>query len=160
MVFGAVLTLMLGPLSDRLGPKRFLLGYEVAQIAAALIALVTSQPLWLGLAEIVGSYGRGASGATGPFSPVDQAWLTAELRPAEIARAFRFKHGGGVWHGRRDRLSPCCPARSPHGSSVCLPIADFCTLWCRCRGLLCNAAIPLGPAEPAAGTSRPAPRAM
>lgn len=97
MVLSVMLTLTLGPLSDRLGRKRFLLGYEAAQIAAAVIALVTSEPLWLGLAAIVGSYGRGATGATGPFSPVEQAWLAAELRSAEIVRAFRLNMAAGFF---------------------------------------------------------------
>ena len=97
MVFSVILTLTLGPLSDRFGRKRFLLGYEAAQIAAAGIALVTSHPLWLALAAIVGSYGRGATGATGPFSPVEQAWLAAGLRSAEIVRAFRFNMAAGFF---------------------------------------------------------------
>jgi MFS family permease len=95
MLFSIGLTLALGPLSDRLGRKRFLLGYEAAQIAAAAIALATSEPLWLGLAAVVGSYGRGANGATGPFSPVEQAWLAAGLRAAEIAHAFRRNVAAG-----------------------------------------------------------------
>jgi MFS family permease len=95
MVFSVVLTLVLGPLSDRLGRKRFLLGYEAAQIAAALVALSSSRPLWLGLAAIVGGYGRGANGAMGPFSPIEQSWLAAELNSGQIARAFRFNMAVG-----------------------------------------------------------------
>lgn len=95
MVFSIVLTLLLGPLSDRLGRRRFLLGYEAAQFAAALVALTAKEPLWLALAAIVGSYGRGATGATGPFSPIEQSWLAAGLTSAQIAHVFRLNMAVG-----------------------------------------------------------------
>jgi MFS family permease len=95
MMFSIVLTMLLGPLSDRFGRKRFLLGYEAAQIAAAVIALFAREPLWLALAAIVGGYGRGATGATGPFSPIEQSWLAAGLTSAQIAHAFRLNMAVG-----------------------------------------------------------------
>ena len=97
LVFGVVLTLLLGPLSDRIGRKRFLLGYEAAQIAGAAVALITSEPLWLGLAAIIGGYGRGAGGAAGPFSPIEQAWLAAGLSPAQIRYVFRLNVAAGFF---------------------------------------------------------------
>jgi predicted MFS family arabinose efflux permease len=97
MIFSIGLTLLVGPLSDRFGRKRFLLLYEVAQLAAAVLACASMAPLWLGLAAIVGGYGRGANGATGPFSPIEQAWLAAGLRPAEIAHAFRLNVATGFF---------------------------------------------------------------
>jgi MFS family permease len=97
MGLAIVLTLLAGPLSDRFGRKRFLLVYEAAQLAAAALACLSSAPLWLGLAAIVGAYGRGGNGATGPFSPVEQAWLAAGLRSAEIAHAFRLNVAVGCF---------------------------------------------------------------
>ncbi len=97
MVVNVALTLTLGPLSDRLGRKRFLLAYEAMQMAAAAVALVTSQPIWLGLAAVFGTYGRGANGATGPFSPIEQAWLAAGLNSAGIAHAFRRNVAAGFF---------------------------------------------------------------
>ncbi|HUC11471.1 MAG TPA: MFS transporter [Stellaceae bacterium] len=97
MLFSIVLTLAIGPLSDRLGRKRFLLAYEAIQIAAAAIALATSAPRWLWLAAILGSYGRGANGATGPFSPIEQAWLASGLDSAAIAQAFRRNVAAGFF---------------------------------------------------------------
>ncbi|MGH7047602.1 MAG: MFS transporter [Stellaceae bacterium] len=94
-VCSIALTLMLGPLSDRVGRKRFLLGYEAAQLAAAVIAFSTSEPLWLGLAAIATGYGRGATGAMGPFSPIEQSWLAAGLSSTEIAHAFRLNMAAG-----------------------------------------------------------------
>jgi len=37
LLVGATLTLVIGPLSDRAGRRRFLLGYEALQAAAALL---------------------------------------------------------------------------------------------------------------------------
>ena len=97
MALNIVLTLALGPLSDRLGRKRFLLAYEATQMAAAAIALATSGPLWLGLAAVIGSYGRGANGATGPFSPIEQSWLASGLPATGIAHAFRRNVSAGFF---------------------------------------------------------------
>lgn len=82
LLAGAVLTLAVGPLSDRRGRRRFLLLYEALQAGAALLALVTVWPPALVLAAIVGGFGRGANGSAGPFGPLEQAWLAHAL-PAE-----------------------------------------------------------------------------
>ena len=97
LLLGVVLTLSLGPLSDRLGRKRFLLAYELLQIAAAATAFATSMPLWLGLAAIAGSFGRGGNGATGPFSPIEQAWLAADLASARLLDVFRLNAAVGFF---------------------------------------------------------------
>jgi predicted MFS family arabinose efflux permease len=97
MTFSIVLTLLAGPLSDRFGRKRFLLAYEGIQLTAAALACLTAAPQWVGLAAVVGGYGRGANGATGPFSPIEQAWLAAGLRPAEIAHGFRLNIAAGCF---------------------------------------------------------------
>ncbi|APZ44444.1 MFS transporter [Acidihalobacter ferrooxydans] len=88
LVFGAALTLLLGPLSDRLGRRQFLLAYECSQLVVALIALFTAQPLWLATAAIIGGFGRGANGSPGPFAPVEQSWL---------ARSIARRNGGMIF---------------------------------------------------------------
>ena len=60
LLAGAVLTMAVGPLSDRRGRRRFLLIYEALQAGAALLALITA----------------------GPFAPLEQAWF-AQALPAE-----------------------------------------------------------------------------
>ncbi|MDE2490082.1 MAG: MFS transporter [Elusimicrobia bacterium] len=72
---GAALTMTVGPLSDRLGRRRFLLAYEAIQAGAALLALATARLPLLVAAAIAGSFGRGANGTAGPFGPLEQAWL-------------------------------------------------------------------------------------
>jgi MFS family permease len=88
LLAGAVLTLAVGPMSDRLGRRRFLLAYELLQAAAALLALVTAWPPALVLAAIVGGFGRGANGSAGPFAPLEQAWLAQALPAARRGAVF------------------------------------------------------------------------
>jgi len=88
LVAGAVLTLTVGPLSDRLGRRRFLLAYELLQAAAALVALLTAWPPALVLAAIAGGFGRGANGSAGPFAPLEQAWLAQALPAARRGAVF------------------------------------------------------------------------
>ena len=79
LLIDATLITLLGPLSDRVGRKRFLLVYEAAQATAAIVALSTSAPIALAAAAVVGGFGRGANGGSGPFAPVELSWLTQAL---------------------------------------------------------------------------------
>ncbi|MGH7056946.1 MAG: MFS transporter, partial [Acetobacteraceae bacterium] len=54
-----------------------------------------AQPAAIVPAAIVGSFGRGANGAAGPFSPVEQAWLSAGLRPSEYGSVYSFNAAVG-----------------------------------------------------------------
>lgn len=81
LLLGAVLTMLLGPLSDLFGRRRFLLVYDALQGAAAVAAWLSSEPTTLAIAATIGGFGRGGNGAAGPFSPVEQAWL-AQCVPA------------------------------------------------------------------------------
>lgn len=97
LVFGAALTLLLGPLSDRLGRRRFLIGYECSQITVALIALFTAQPAWLAAAAIVGGFGRGANGSPGPFAPVEQSWLMRGIERQRSGMVFSLNTSMGFF---------------------------------------------------------------
>ncbi len=95
MLLGAGLTALVGPLSDRIGRRRFLLAYDAAVLAASLLALATPARTPLALAALVGGFGRGANGAAGPFAPVEQAWL-AGLAPVErLGRVLSFNMAVG-----------------------------------------------------------------
>jgi MFS family permease len=87
LLAGAALTMLLGPLSDRLGRRRFLLVYDALQGLAALVAFATPATVPLTVAAIVGGFGRGGNGAAGPFAPLEQAWL-AQCVP--LPRRGRF----------------------------------------------------------------------
>jgi MFS family permease len=82
LLFGVVLTLIAGPLSDRGGRRRFLFVYEAAQCVAGLAAALSAQPMIFWAAALVGGFGRGGNGSAGPFAPVEQAWLAQALTPA------------------------------------------------------------------------------
>ena len=81
LVSGVVLTLFVGPLSDRGGRRPFLLVYEAAQAIAGLAALLTARPWVLCVAALAGGFGRGGNGGAGPFGPVEQAWLAQVVAP-------------------------------------------------------------------------------
>jgi MFS family permease len=76
MMFSAVLTAIVGPLSDRLGRKWFVMIYEAISLAAGGIALATQMTGLLAFAAIIGGFGRGANGAAGAFAPAEQSWIS------------------------------------------------------------------------------------
>jgi Arabinose efflux permease len=76
ILVSVAITATIGPLSDRLGRKRFVLVYEAISIVAAVIGLTSQAPLLLAFAAIIGGFGRGANGSAGPFGPAEQSWLS------------------------------------------------------------------------------------
>jgi MFS family permease len=88
LLFGALLTSIIGPLSDKVSRRALLIGYEIAAALAALAAMLAPDLAVLIVAATVGAFGRGANGAAGPFSPVEQAWLAREVEGEERRRAF------------------------------------------------------------------------
>lgn len=82
MVVGIVLTALLGPLSDHVGCKRLLLGFEAGRVLAALAAMSSGNASLLIPAAFLGQYGRGGNGTAGPFGAVEKAWL-AHLMPRD-----------------------------------------------------------------------------
>ena len=121
LLVGAVLTLAVGPLSDRVGRRRFLLAYELLQAAAALLALLSASPPALVVAAIVGGFGRGANGSAGPFAPLEQAWLAQGLPAGKRGPGFsakpaiRFRGPGPGPHSRGS------PGGSPPRYTMSLP---------------------------------------
>ncbi|HUN39477.1 MAG TPA: MFS transporter [Acetobacteraceae bacterium] len=95
LTLGAAMTLVSGPLSDRFGRKPFLLAYSIAQVFAALAALLSAAPVWLVPASLIGAFGRGANGAAGPFGPVEQAWLSDGLDPADFGPVYSLNAAVG-----------------------------------------------------------------
>lgn len=95
LALGVVLTLIAGPLSDRGGRRRFLFVYEFAQWLAGLVAVFSVAPAVLWAAALVGGFGRGGNGAAGPFAPVEQAWLTQALTPAQRGPVYSLNSALG-----------------------------------------------------------------
>lgn len=78
-LFGAVLSLGVGIASDRMRRRPFLLVYESIVLVCSIAAFVSAQSIVLTIVIIAAGFGRGANGAAGPFSPVEQAWLAEEV---------------------------------------------------------------------------------
>lgn len=110
LLVGSVLTLVVGPLSDRGNRRGFLLGYEWLQVVVALVAMTTTMPWLLTVAAILGGFGRGANGAAGPFSPAEQAWLSHELPMARRGRVFSFNTAVGFFGMAAGALLAALPA--------------------------------------------------
>jgi len=98
LLVGSVLTMAVGPLSDRGRRRAFLVGYDLLQVAAAIVAMTTATPWLLVAAAIAGGFGRGANGAAGPFSPIEHAWMSIELpqprRSSVFSRNMAFGFSG------------------------------------------------------------------
>lgn len=95
LLLGAALTLAVGPLSDRLGRKAFLIAYEGVQLIAAGLALTSSAVLPLTVAAVLGNFGLGANGSAGPFGPAEQAWLSQSVRRERFGRVYSFNAAVG-----------------------------------------------------------------
>lgn len=88
LMVDAGLVTISGPASDHFGRRRFLLAFEAVQAIAAVAALATANPIILSIAAIAGGFGRGANGGSGPFSPVELAWLSRVLPASVGGRIF------------------------------------------------------------------------
>ncbi|MDE2306602.1 MAG: MFS transporter [Gammaproteobacteria bacterium] len=86
--FGFLMTMIVGPLSDRRGSRGLLLAYEVASAVASLATVFASDAVVLIAAATIAGFGRGANGAAGPFAPVEQAWIARETEGAARRRAL------------------------------------------------------------------------
>lgn len=111
LLVGATLTLLVGPLSDRVGRRHFLMGFEVAQILACTVACLTSAPWLLVPAAIVGGFGRGGNGAAGPFAPVEQAWLAQGVAAGQRGRLYSRNAAGGFVGMALGALLAAAPTR-------------------------------------------------
>ncbi len=95
LVLGSALTLIFGPLSDRLGRRHFLIGYEILTALVALVACCTAASWWLAPAAIIGGFGRGGNGAAGPFAPVERAWMGQGVGPEDRGRTYSLNEASG-----------------------------------------------------------------
>ena len=85
---GAMLSLLVGPLSDRYGYRRLLIGYEAVTGALFVLATCSANPLMIATAAVFGGFGRGANGAPGCFVPAELAWLAAVLSEQQRVTTF------------------------------------------------------------------------
>ncbi len=96
-LFGAGLSLLVGLSSDWLRRRPFLLFYEVISLLSGIAVLLSEHPLIITLAAIAGGFGRGATGAAGPFSPAEQAWLAEAVSPDRRGWVYSLNTGMGFF---------------------------------------------------------------
>lgn len=97
ILFAVILTALIGPASDRLGRKRFVLIFELITVAASVTALLTQATGWLAAAAIIGGFGRGTNGAAGPFAPAEQAWLAGFIDRRDLATVLSYNTAIGFF---------------------------------------------------------------
>lgn len=94
-LFGALLSLVIGVTSDRLHRKPFLIVYEIMIFFCSMVAIFSAQVLVLTLIIIIAGFGSGGSGAAGPFSPAEQAWLAEQITPAKRGKVYSLNAAYG-----------------------------------------------------------------
>ena len=94
--FGAaVLSLIIGRLSDRFRRRPFLIGYECLTVLCGFTPLLTSATAPMVAAIVLGGFGRGLNGAAGPFGPAEQAWLAETVPPEDRPRLYSINNALG-----------------------------------------------------------------
>jgi predicted MFS family arabinose efflux permease len=96
-IFGAILSLGVGITSDLMRRKPFLITYEIIVFVCSIVAFLSARPLLLSIVIITAGFGRGANGAAGPFSPVEQAWLAEEVRAVNRGRVYSLNTAFGFF---------------------------------------------------------------
>jgi predicted MFS family arabinose efflux permease len=96
-IFGALLSLGVGIASDRIRRRPFLITYEIIVFVCSITAFLSEQSLILSMAIIAAGFGRGANGAAGPFSPVEQAWLAEEVSAARRGHVYSLNTAFGFF---------------------------------------------------------------
>lgn len=109
-LFGALLSLAIGVTSDRLQRKPFIIVYEIIIFFCSIAAFFSAQVLILTLIIIIAGFGRGGSGAAGPFSPAEQAWLAEQVKPSKRGRVYSLNAAYGFFGTGLGALLAMIPA--------------------------------------------------
>ena len=123
--FQIVLILLTGPLVDRLGPRPVLLSISLFQGIVSLGPWFSSSNAVLWGCALFCGFGIGAGAASGPFSPVELAWLGRLVRPVERGRLYSFSNSAGfagIGIGAFLGMFPNVLAGSVHGPLLYRPV--------------------------------------
>lgn len=115
----AILSSLVGLVSDRVGRRPFLVALPLATAGAALVFASTRSDVALFLAASLGSFGRGAgagAGAVGPYQPAESA-LVVDATPARHRNAAlgRLAFGSSIGAIAGGLLVLVAPTGHPHG---------------------------------------------
>ncbi len=86
-----VLSYSVGVLSDRFGPKPFLIVFPLLVAAASIVFAFTQETSVLVVMAMVASYGRGAgagAGQVGPYQPAESSLIVSAVSAKERNKAF------------------------------------------------------------------------
>lgn len=120
-----------GAISDRVGRRNLLIGYDIYLMLAGILAASTSNPILLSIAAIAGGFGRGANGTAGPFGPVEQAWLAREVPEPFRSLAYSWNSTAGFLGMGLGALLAASPALFAHtlkGANAYRPLFALVTL--------------------------------
>ncbi|HEX6549474.1 MAG TPA: MFS transporter [Gammaproteobacteria bacterium] len=109
-LIAAMLSLMIGVVSDRLKRKPFLIYNEVLTILCGLAPLISANLVMLTAAVIVGGFGRGSNGSAGPFAPAEQAWLAEAIPAAKRGWVYSLNTAAGFFGMTLGALLGALPA--------------------------------------------------
>ncbi|MGH8370364.1 MAG: MFS transporter, partial [Gammaproteobacteria bacterium] len=96
-LIAAVLSVIIGIVSDRSQRKPFLIYNEGLTILCGLAPLVDTNFAVLTAAIIIGGFGRGKNGSAGPFAPAEQAWLAEVIAPAKRGWVYSLNTAAGFF---------------------------------------------------------------
>lgn len=156
-LFGAGLSVAVGVLTDRIGRKPFLLVYEGVIVLVGLAAMLSARPGVLVAAAVVGGFGKGQSGAAGPFSAAEGAWLAERVAPKARGMVYSLNSSLGFFGmGLGALLAGAVPvlARWLPGAAAYRPLFALTVLAAAANALLLAGAEggtrrPAAPARPA-----------
>ncbi|WP_028962190.1 MFS transporter [Sulfobacillus thermosulfidooxidans] len=94
---GALLSIVVGLISDQYGRKPFLLFYEGGLVLGTLLIVFTHLRIVLIVVAIFFAFGRGANGSSGPFAPAEQAWLASVIPPLRRGSLFSVNAALTFW---------------------------------------------------------------
>ncbi|MHB1981392.1 MAG: MFS transporter [Sulfobacillus sp.] len=118
LALSGLMTLLLvaavGPIGDRLGRRRVIIGLSVLAVAGGAAMASSASFLVVVLASGLGGVGRGggagSGGSWGPLFPAEQPLMAAAVRPEERTGAFGILSFIGVMAGAAGSLVAAVPA--------------------------------------------------
>lgn len=93
----AGLSLIVGYISDRLGRKGFLLGFEILALIGSIILLFTGHPGWIAAISLTIGIGRNQGGFPAAAGPAEQAWMAAVVPRNERGIVYSYNSALGFF---------------------------------------------------------------
>jgi MFS family permease len=115
----AVLSLLIGVASDRIGRRVAVIALPLATAAAAAVFAVTDHMVLLFVFAAIGSFGRGSgagSASVGPYQPAEQALMSGMVTDPNRPRLFGWVASASAAGGLLGAVLAASPVGAPTGS--------------------------------------------